>query len=242
MAVAFFFVLGGFGMTLGYKDRINQSSFSYKQFLTRRCIKFYPLHWLCLFAIIPFYLLSFRLWQIPVFFINATLFHSWVPIKAVYFSFNAVSWYLADTMFFALLFPLLFKRIVNSGRCGIITIAILFAIIYVMVAIILSEDKYHAVLYISLYMRLNDFVFGIYLALLYQKLKAEPVKWWNGSLTGQIIVLFFILLLVVESCILAENVRMIAPVYWILVGAVIITASFINGGDFAGKQIPATPW
>lgn len=36
MAVAFFFVLGGFAMTLGYKDKIMKEDFNYKQYLTRR--------------------------------------------------------------------------------------------------------------------------------------------------------------------------------------------------------------
>lgn len=42
MAVTFFFVLGGFSMALGYRDRIMSSSFKYKDYLIRRCIKFYP--------------------------------------------------------------------------------------------------------------------------------------------------------------------------------------------------------
>lgn len=33
MAVAFFFVLGGFSMTLGYKERVLNSEFSYKQYM-----------------------------------------------------------------------------------------------------------------------------------------------------------------------------------------------------------------
>ena len=112
LAVAFFFVLSGFSLTLGYKDRVFLSEFSYKQYLTRRCVKFFPLHWITLLADIPLVLMmSFHWWLIPVFFINAALLQSLVPVKEVYFSFNAVSWFLADILIFALLFPFLLKDI-----------------------------------------------------------------------------------------------------------------------------------
>ena len=86
MAVAFFFVLGGFGLTLGYKDKVEKSDFSYKQYISRRIIKIYPLHWICLLATLPLVLLSFNVKQIPVLAINAALIQTWIPVKAVYFS------------------------------------------------------------------------------------------------------------------------------------------------------------
>lgn len=52
MGVAFLFVLGGFCMALGYKEKVLRDDFKYSQHLTRRLIKFYPLYWLCLFAVI----------------------------------------------------------------------------------------------------------------------------------------------------------------------------------------------
>ena len=52
MAVSFFFVLSGYSLTLGYKHRLLQPGFSYKNYFTRRCIKFFPLHWMCLLAAI----------------------------------------------------------------------------------------------------------------------------------------------------------------------------------------------
>lgn len=234
MAVAFFFILGGFSMTLGYKDKVIRSDFRFKQYLTRRCIKFYPFHWLCLLAVLPLSLLSFRMSQIPVFFANAALLQAWVPIKSVYFSFNWASWYLADTMFFAIVFPIVFRWIVSAGAKGRALIAILIASLYALLVVLLPKEQYHAILYISPYVRLTDFIFGIYLALLFGKLKHIPARWWNSKTAGQIIVFALITLLVVESCLLPENTRLIAPVYWILVGAVILIASLIkpSGGGY----------
>ena len=106
LGVAFFFVLGGFAMTLGYSSRVVKESFSYREYLSRRIVKFYPLHWLCLLAALPLVNGSFN-WL--TFGVNAALLHSWVPKGSFYFSYNMVSWYLANTMFFAVVFPFVFR-------------------------------------------------------------------------------------------------------------------------------------
>jgi peptidoglycan/LPS O-acetylase OafA/YrhL len=228
MAVVFFFVLGGFSMTLGYKDKVLKTDFSYTQYLTKRCIKFYPLHWLCLFGVVPLALVSFEVHQIPIFIANATLLQSWIPIQKVYFSFNWVSWYLADTIFFAVMFPLLFKLIARMSTRIRAAIAVLLATIYATVAILLPGDKYHAVLYISPYMRLFDFILGIYLALLFMKIKEQPTKWRYGNVIGQFGIFALILLLVIESCLLPEDATLFAPVYWIPVALLILLASLVG--------------
>lgn len=240
MGVTFFFVLGGFSMTLGYQDKVLKPGFSYQQFITKRCIKFYPLHWLCLLGIMPLALASFKVQQLPIFFANATLLQSWIPIQQVYFSFNWVSWYLADTMFFAVMFPMVFKLIATTNTKGRAAIAVLLAIIYAFVAILLPTEDYHAVLYISPYMRLFDFIFGIYLALLFLKVTEQPTKWWNGNVIGQLGIVIFILLLVIESCLLPKDATLIAPLYWIPVALLILIASLMDrsgGGYFVEKQI-----
>lgn len=216
-------------MTLGYKDKVIKPDFSYKSYISKRCIKFYPLHWLCILVVIPLVLIyNAELKQLFILFINGFLLQTWIPIKEYYFSYNWVSWYLADTMFFAVLFPFLFKWIIMSSKIGKILIASAMAVVYVIVAIMLPVEKYHAILYISPYMRLTDFVLGIYLALLYYKLREQPLKWWQGSVVGQLIVFVLIVLLVAESCFLPESARMVAPVYWIIVATIILTTSLIK--------------
>ena len=46
--VAFFFLLSGFVLSLGYGPQISEGSFSFGRFLKRRLLKCYPLHILCL--------------------------------------------------------------------------------------------------------------------------------------------------------------------------------------------------
>lgn len=225
MAVAFFFVLSGFSMTLGYKERIFKSEFSYKNYIIRRCLKFYPLHWLCLLASLPLALFSFNWKLIPLFFINATLTQTLIPLKGVYFSFNAVSWYLANTLIFAFVFPVVIKLILKATPKGKTFFATIWAVLYTAIAIMIPSDWYHYVLYICPFVRLTDFVFGIFLALGYAKIKEKGSLFWNKSVLCQIIILFLIALLVVESCLLSENARLFAPVYWLPIAVVIVISS-----------------
>lgn len=232
MGVAFFFVLGGFSMTLGYKDKVLQHGFSYKQYLLKRCIKFYPLHWLCLLAALPITLLSFYWKHIPIFFINATLLQTWVPEESVYFSFNAVSWYLADTLFFAIVFPTLIKGIlkVKVQTRNIVSI-VLFAV-YLVVVLLTPAVNYHYVLYICPLIRLFDFYIGVLLAIGYLgwKEKQKEGLLLNKGLVSPLIIVN-IVLLIVESCLLDKTYNKIAAFYWPLVGSLILLASMFSRGS-----------
>ncbi|MBP5424155.1 MAG: acyltransferase [Paludibacteraceae bacterium] len=236
MAVTFFFVLGGFSMTIGYKDRLLNPDFNYRQFITRRCIRFFPLHWLCLFLALPFAIMSFSWLDIPTFILNSLLLQTWIPIKSVYFSFNQVSWYLADTMFFAIMFPFFGKWIIKANRNKRSLIAILFVTLYTLVAVFLSADMYHAVLYISPYMRLVDFVFGIFLALGYLSLRERPAKLFTNSVLSQFLIICLIVLLVVESCIF-ENARCFSVIYWPLVALLILIATLSETTSGGGADL-----
>lgn len=240
MGVAFFFVLGGFCMALGYKDKVTKWDYKYSQYLIRRFIKFFPLHWICLFSVIILAVLT----SIPVtgggkissFLLNLSLLHSWVPIKEVYFSYNSVSWYLANTIFFAAVFPFIFKWINGKTRKGRTFLAVLFMLIYTSIALLIAPEQWHAFLYISPYIRLTDFLFGIYLALGYQSLietRWSQKVFRNGAI-NMLLIVFFIGLLVVESVFLGDY-QLIAPLYWPLIALIILTATMSNqsGGLFS---------
>lgn len=234
MAVSFFFVLGGFSMTLGYKERMDSSAFNYYDYLIRRLIKFYPLHWICLLAALILEITTFETETIPSFFLNAALLQTWVPIKSVYFSFNAVSWYLADTMFFAIIFPFILKLVQKTSKKGVLGIVALLFIAYIVMLFVLPKDKWHAIFYISPYMRLYDFVFGICIGMFYLNIKKTPHKLMKNNIMNTIVILVIITLLVIESCILPQNIRLIAPVFWPLVALLILIASLssVYGGGY----------
>lgn len=241
MAVAFFFVLGGFSMTLGYKDKIDSQDFSYREYLTRRCIKFYPLHWLCLLAAVPYATLSFNWKHIPIFTINAALLQTWVPIRDVYSSFNAVSWYLADTMFFALIFPFILKTITRTTTKGKIFITLVMITAYLIISMSIPAEKYHAIMYIAPYIRLMDFVYGLFLAMCYLKIKKRLVTKWNNTVC-QMVIVSLIVLLVVESCLLPESISLFAPVYWIPVALLIVITSLSEQLFWGGQHWLKNRW
>ena len=238
MAVAFFFVLSGFSLTLGYKEKVVSLGFSYGNYVKRRCVKFYPLHWLCLLASIPLIILNLKLDLVPKFFLNATLLHSFVPLKDWYFSFNWVSWYMSDAMFMAVTFPLILKGIVRSNRIVKTVIAVVTLILYAILAVLLPDENKHAILYINPIVRTVDFIVGIYLALAFLKLKDSSkiclFVWQNTSILV-LASLVMIVLLVVLSCRLSEPQQLTAAFYWPLVMLLIVTVAFI--GNWGGQNL-----
>lgn len=171
-AVAGFFLLSGFCLTLGYRKQVLESDFSWKKFMLKRAIKIYPIHWFCL---ILSWLFSFHFHFGPKFFVtfgtNAALLQSWFPIKWIYFSFNSPSWYLCNILFFAAIFPFLIKFINRLSICGrLLTISIPMCAVIVL-SLFLPTDLRHAWLYVNPLSRLVDCLIGMYLALAYIRVK-----------------------------------------------------------------------
>ena len=232
MAVAFFFVLSGFSMTLGYREKVFLPDFSYKQYLVRRGIKFYPLHWITLLVDIPLVLMSTLFWWlVPVFFVNAALLQTLVPVEEVYFSYNAVSWFLADILFFAVLFPFLLKGICRSTTKKRIALFALLMVLYGVLAWIVPTDFRHAVFYISPYVRILDFIFGILLGLCYLDIRTKRPSYNIKRWLPLAAVCILILLLVAESYFLNAEVQLFAPVYWPLVAMLILCAALPQNGE-----------
>lgn len=166
-AVAGFFIMSGFCMTLGYREKVLREGFSWPKFMLRRAIRLYPIHWVglllmwilsgCYFHLGPKFIGTLSL--------NAALFQSWIPIKSMYFSYNSPSWYLCDILFFAALFPFLMRLIHNSSRIVKCAILIIPAISIIVLSIILPHELRHFWLYIHPIARLVDCMIGMYAAM-----------------------------------------------------------------------------
>lgn len=231
MATAFFFVLGGFGLTLGYKDKVLQPTFGYKQYLTRRLLKFYPLHWICLLAALPLALLSFSWKQVPVFFLNATLLQTWVPIRSVYFSYNAVSWYLANTMFFAIVFPALCRFIVKHRLVA----ALCVVVVYTLIVVLVPVEYRHYGFYINPLTRTIDFIIGIYTALAFVKLREKA---WVANIMHHGNWMVVVIALLISASVygihfLTSETSKFTIIYWTPIVLIILIASLLGtmGGD-----------
>lgn len=162
MGVCFFIMLSGFVMSLGYGNRTMEKDFNFKQYYRKRIIRLWPLHLLCLFIFViinPNTLSSVK--SIANLAINALLLQSWVPIKAVYFSGNSVSWCLSDLMFFYLIFPHLFRNTSKIKGAKFILFSLVLLIVYLFSAKHIPANNVHAFISISPLFRLFDFMLGI---------------------------------------------------------------------------------
>lgn len=201
-AVAGFFILSGFCMTLGYGEKVSQDNFSWKKFMLRRAIKLYPIHWVglllmwilsgCYFHIGPTFLGMLTL--------NAALLQSWVPIKCIYFSYNSPSWYLCNILFFAAIFPFLMRIIARSSSILKAAIIIVPLIITIVLSFVLPHELRHAWLYINPIARLVDCLIGMYAAMVYicirnKKVLAEQIDTHILLIDMTIMLMFIIVLL-----------------------------------------------
>ena len=173
LAVAIFFMLGGFLSTLGYRDKIVSSSFNKKNYLIGKAVKFYPLHWLLLLVAIPLVIYGggHILKNFCILGVNASLLQSWIPIQTVYFSGNAVSWYLSDTLAFVAVFPFILRWMLSGSKQSKILVATGIAAVYALTWIFLPLEYAHRFFYISPIFRVIDYMVGMATALYYLEVK-----------------------------------------------------------------------
>lgn len=197
--VSFFFLLSGFTMSMGYGRRIDEGTFGFKKYFTRRLLKVYPLHLLCL----TIFLVLFRPvvdGRLPL---NALLLQSWIPDSSYYFSYNGVSWFLSSLLFSYLLFPLAYRK---GNKYVLMCILACCLTVYWLV----PYEKLNALLYVSPLMRFVDFFLGIMLYRLYVLKKDVPVHGWAE------IVLVVLLVLALWVYPYADEKFRNAPLYWLV--------------------------
>ncbi|MBO7484728.1 MAG: acyltransferase [Spirochaetaceae bacterium] len=174
IAVHFFFILSGFLLTLQYEDRIKNNDFKPVPFFLKKIAKIYPLHILVLvlFIIWKIKLEQFSLESLKIAFFNLFLLQSYIPDMNYYYSFNFPSWYLCDMIFLYFIFALFAKYLYNSKK-PLITIIIIECFLSMILILfghyVKSMDDF--AFYIFPPVHLLDLLAGIWLCLLYKKLK-----------------------------------------------------------------------
>ena len=235
--VAFFFVLSGYVMAIGYDEKVHTTSFQYRTYLFKRLIRIVPLNLFCLgmFLIIPVMsdlvhqsLQHTNIYQYIV--LDIFLLQAWIPIQSFYFSGNAVAWFLSSILFSYLLFPFLLKLI--GGKYG--RYFMLMSLLLYFVAIHLIKSSIHQFIYISPFFRVMDFIIGI---ALYFVLK-DKVRTEGQIVKGTILELLAIIVAIFALLIFpyVHERYSFASLYWIpsllLIAAFTISAR-MGGGVFA---------
>lgn len=158
--VAFFFVLSGFALSLGYGRRIDDGSFRFRTFMRRRLLKLFPLHLLCLVLFLVLFHAKETIDVRLVF--NTLLLQSWIPFSDFYFSYNAVSWFLSCLLFLYVVFPWAY-RVANWLTLAVVVVLCIAVYVFV------PYYQVNAVLYVNPLVRFADFFFGIMLCKAYQR-------------------------------------------------------------------------
>ena len=130
IGVTFFFILSGFLLAYGYKKRLMTREISTSDFYKARAVKLYPLHILCFAAVFLLGIRNFVTADLPKAVLNLFLLQSWVPSPDYYMSYNAVSWFLSDELFFYLMFPFVLPVLLNGSGKKIAVGVGIFAISY----------------------------------------------------------------------------------------------------------------
>lgn len=197
--VAFFFLLSGFGLALGYGSRLDDGSFRYGPFLLRRIRKFYPLHLCCLLSFLA-------ISHAPIdgrVVLNALLLQSWVPDSSYYFACNSVSWFLSSLLFCYLVFPLAWRW---ASVRGLVVVLVVYAVVCWLV----PYDRVNALLYVNPLARSVDFYIGLTLGKLFAgRRQLNPPTWMEP-------LLLVLLLAALAAYPLVDAKLRNAPLYWLV--------------------------
>lgn len=239
--VSFFMILSGFVMSAGYGDKVLQPDFKKKEYLLKRLIRLYPLHVLCLLGFLVLNMSHlFSLKEVVKLLPNVFLLQSWIPVESVYFSGNAVSWCLADMMFFYAMFPLMIGLLRRGGLSKICCWLIPVLLGYFFIMFLLPDVYCHRLLYISPIFRLLDFFIGILLYGVYQKM---DVRGWREKInccsylqkSFMELFLFLFLTMVILAVSHLEMRYYCAALWWLIIPELVLYFALVNksgGGNF----------
>ena len=231
--VSLFILLSGFLLAkkyIGSGLKTDSSLVLYK----KRWSQFYKIHFITLLMAIPF---SFTLLRIDffkwfvIFFTNLTLIQTLFPFSSLYFSLNAVSWFLSIVMFFAVLTPVarfIWARLnCEKAICLLISVNV-FEFILCYIATDLSIV--HWIVYVNPFVRFLDFLIGGCLFVL--SFSSIEDNFFLTRLTNkQFTTVSFLLFLVVLLLSTFWDNEYFATAIWTIPSSLIILALYsINGG------------
>lgn len=216
-AVTFFFLLSGFSLSMGYGERVELPTFSWRKFMWQRVVRLYPMH-----------LLALGLWVMlngwsRALCVNALLLQSWVPLPSVYFSGNAVSWFLSDLLFFYAIFPWLYKMVKRHSSRALLASML---VAYVLLVLLLPEEWVPAILYVFPLTRLVDFVLGILLYEWYKRWQRASKP--QGALLGNTLCEFMLVLALVFSVLVYSYLPLrwaTAVLWWPALSSIVLWAA-----------------
>lgn len=161
--VAFFFVLSGFVLSLGYGQRVEQGTYGWRRFFFKRLAHLYPLHLLVMAATIA---LDYRLgvtYSLGQILCHTFLVQTWTASVYYIGALNGVSWFLCDIIFFYAVFAMLYRWLMRCRVTTLCLIGVPFVIVYELFLPIVPDDNVNWTIYGYPLLRLPDFSLGVLL-------------------------------------------------------------------------------
>lgn len=149
-----------------------------------------------------------------------------MPSKDFYFAYNSPSWYLCNTLFYCVIFPFLLRFIVDCKRNVRRAFLVSLLLVYVLLVIFLPKEWHHAILYVNPFVRILDFVLGIYTALLFFNLREDSKLVRQKSLLNTVVFVCFVVLAWVSFSLTGTEVyELFKRFYWLLFCPMILAVS-----------------
>ena len=228
VGVNFFFVLSGFIIAYNYHDQFAEHKVTKRSFWIARFARIYPLHWLTLLVAVFVGGFAFKdgvLDWLSHFLASFTLTQGFIPKMDYFFSFNSPSWSLCCEQLFYISFPFVISK-VKSGKklflfllaCGALMISAMH---------FTPEDAIRGYWYVNPITRFPDFLVGILLLNIYNRLKDKEISFRKGTLYEIGSILFFIAFYLYSAEI--PKVYRYSVYYWIPVAAILLVFALQKG-------------
>lgn len=183
--VSFFFVLSGFILAYVYPSLETKKALG--QFWLARWARIWPAHIAALLLVLL--LVPVTNWLLPtadnklhITLANLFLVHGWMQSNAYYFSFNLPSWSISTELFFYLCFPLLIFRFKKTWWLTLIGAFLLLAFFIHTANQTRGYGLMYSLIYINPLARLFEFVLGMTVALVWQRLRSLNINQKTGTL------------------------------------------------------------
>ena len=209
--VGFFFMLSGFVLCHAYEAKLVQGQLSYREFVTRRFMRIWPLHILVAAPLAAWLLWWTGLVSLPLVLVNFALLQSWIPVYDYYASLNAPSWSLSAELFLYAVFPLLVllsRRRLHIVAAGLVLWSFLAPAVLALYGYghVLNPDGTVGFGYwftgINPVMRLTEFVIGMVLCRSVRSRGHDRLPAWSDGIA---------LLGFVRSMVLFSSLRPVLP-------------------------------
>lgn len=165
--------------------------------------------------------------------LNILCLQSWVPVQSVYFSYNAVSWYLTLVMFMAVIEPWLNKYRAKIQKKRVIVALIMCVMVWNLIWYYFSNTYTHWLLYIVPLARIMEFIVGFGVGGVIKRAdKKDNVIWdYLYALCWMAV----IVLLLRSLCV--SNNNLFLTVIWLMPSILIVCLAIYREENNIGKGI-----